>query len=52
MNRQEAAKSIKRKIEAAYHERNDYPPFEIVSFHDRPIYHRYILKIIDEWAEE
>jgi len=52
MNRQEAAKSIKAKIETAYHTRDDYPPFDVISFRDRPIYHRYILKLIDEWSQE
>jgi len=52
MDRREAAKLIKAKIAGAYHERTDYPPFEIVSFRDRPVYHQYILKLIDEWAQE
>ncbi len=39
---------VRKKIEGAYHDRDDYPPFEIASFKDRPVYHRYLLKIIQE----
>ena len=52
MNRQEAVDSIRRKIESAYMTRKDYPPFKIMSFEDRPVYHRYIMMLLEEWAQE
>ena len=51
MDRAEAAESIRKMIEGAYHDRKDYPPLARTSFEDRPRYYRYILKILAEWAE-
>ena len=50
MNRKEAVDSIKRKINGAYSDRQDYPPFVIMSYDDRARYHAYILKLLDEWV--
>lgn len=46
--RLETLEKVKRKINDAYHDRDDYPPYKIASFEDRAIYHQYILKLIDE----
>ena len=50
MNRAEAAKSIRRKIEGAYNDRDDYPPYALTPFADRPLYHQYIIKLLEEWG--
>jgi hypothetical protein len=52
MNRQEAFDSIRRKLESAYHTRNDYPPYKLASWDDRAEYHRYVMKLLEEWVEE
>jgi hypothetical protein len=52
MNREEAKESIRKKIEGAYHERKDYPPYALMSWDDRARYHQYIMKLIEEWANE
>jgi len=52
MNRQEAVASIRRKIENAYSDRNDYPPFALMAWDDRSRYHQFILKLLEEWANE
>lgn len=43
---EEQARYIERAISGGYHERNDYPPFAIVSFEDRPRYHQYIQRVL------
>lgn len=50
--RVDAAKEILHRIETAYHQRKDYPPFALVSFEDRPRYHLFVVKIIKEYLEE
>ena len=57
MNGKEALERLRRKIEGAYHERltegpKDYPPYAIMSWDDRAIYHRFILKLLDETMRE
>ena len=53
----EALLKFKRKFEDAYFDRTtknqkDYPPLAIVGFEDRPRYHNFILKLINESIEE
>lgn len=53
----EVLEKLKRKIENAYYDRTsknqkDYPPFKLTVFEDRPVYHRFIIKLIDEEIEE
>lgn len=46
--RVETLEAIRTKIDQAYHARDDYPPFKPMSFEDRPTYHHYIVKLIQE----
>lgn len=46
--RLEMLENVRRTIENAYHERVDYPPFRLISFDDRAVYHQYIIKLIYE----
>ncbi len=41
-------KKIKGKIQHAYDRRDDYPPFRMTPFEDRPVYHEYIQMLIEE----
>src|SRR5258708_21664521 len=45
------AQWIKNAISDGYHRRNDYPPFELMSFHDRPRYHEYVCRVINDMTE-
>lgn len=49
--RLEALQKLRQKIEGAYHSRDDYPPYKLLVWDDRAIYHHYILKLIDEEIE-
>ena len=42
---------IKQAIDNGYHDRDDYPPFAIVSWDDRSRYKNYVYKIMDEFAQ-
>ncbi len=42
---------IKREIDDGYHNRQDYPPYALVSWDDRSCYRRYVYKIMDEFAQ-
>jgi len=44
----EQARYIERAISGGYHERNDYPPFKVVSFEDRPAYHAYVVRVLKD----
>lgn len=46
--RLETLEKVIRTINGAYHDRDDYPPYQLASFDDRAIYHQYILKLIEE----
>ena len=46
--RVETLEKIRRKINDAYHDRDDYPPYKLDSFTDRAVYHQYIEKLIIE----
>ena len=51
----EALEKLRRTVDACYHDpkyRDKYPPFALVSFEDRPLYHNFIIKIIDDAVEE
>lgn len=48
----ELAKEIKHKVDMGYHNRDDYPPFALVSWDDRNKYREYIFRIIDEVCNE
>ena len=53
MSEIDALEKLRTKIENAYFTRltkgeKDYPPFKIVGFEDRPVYHHFIIKLIDE----
>ncbi|GAG44528.1 unnamed protein product [marine sediment metagenome] len=48
----ETLESIRRKIDGAYGSRDDYPPLGLMSFDDRPCYHRYVIKLINEEIEK
>jgi len=50
--RSNTIQEIRQKIVNAYNERDDYPPFALTVFEDRPRYHRYILKLLDEMEKE
>lgn len=42
---------IKREIDNGYHNRDDYPPYALMSWDDRNRYRTYIYKIMDEFAQ-
>jgi hypothetical protein len=42
----EQAAYIERAISGGYMARNDYPPFALVSFEDRPRYHQYVQRVL------
>ena len=42
------ADSLKNTIDSAYHRRDDYPPYAVMSWDDRTRYRAYIFKLIDE----
>lgn len=42
---------IMRLIGRGYHERNDYPPFAISPFEDRPRYHQYVERVLKDLIE-
>ena len=46
--RVETLEKIRRKINNAYHDRDDYPPYQLGIPTDRVVYHRYIEKLILE----
>lgn len=46
--RLETLEKVIRTINDAYHDRDDYPPYKLMSFDDRAVYHLYILKLIEE----
>jgi hypothetical protein len=51
----EALEKLRRTVDACYHDpkyREKYPPFHPISFEDRPRYHNFIIKIIDDAVEE
>lgn len=50
--KQETINDLRREIVNAYNTRDDYPPFALTSFEDRPRYHKYILKLLDEMEKE
>ena len=49
--REELIENIKRDIDNGYHNRNDYPPYALVSWDDRTRYREYIFKIMDEYVQ-
>ena len=44
----ETLEKIMRKINNAYHDRDDYPPYKLDVFTDRAVYHQYMEKLIEE----
>lgn len=48
----QVAKAIWRKIEHAYRDRDDYPPFALAAWDDRSRFREYIHKLIDEFIRE
>jgi hypothetical protein len=47
----EQAIYISRAISDGYHRRDDYPPFELVSFEDRPVFQQYIDRVIADMVK-
>jgi hypothetical protein len=52
MTNKETLEALRRKIDGAYGNRDDYPPFKMTPFEDRPAYHAFINKLIMETIEE
>lgn len=48
MTKEEALK-LQRTIDDGYHNRDDYPPFALMSWDDRNRYRKYVFKIIEEF---
>ena len=48
----EIIKKLIKKINGAYHDRDDYPPYTTDPFSDRAKYHAYIIKILEEELDE
>lgn len=48
----EQAAYIERAISGGYHARDDYPPFALVSFEDRPRYHQYITRVLADMTKD
>lgn len=46
--RVETLEKIRRKINDAYHDRDDYLPYKLDVFTDRAVYHQYIEKLVIE----
>ena len=42
---------IKKEVDNGYHDRDDYPPYALVSWDDRNRYRKYVFKIMDEFAQ-
>ena len=47
----EEIEEIKRVIDSGYGNRDDYPPYALMSWDDRNRYRKYIFKILDEFVE-
>ncbi len=45
------AEDLKGLIDRGYHDRDDYPPYALISWDDRNRYRDYVFRIIDEKAE-
>jgi hypothetical protein len=48
---EDEAQYIINAISRGYHDRDDYPSFEIVSFQDRPKFQRYVETVICEMVK-
>jgi len=54
MNNQERVEliaKIKREIDNGYHNREDYPPYALMSWDDRNRYREYVFRIMNEFAQ-